>query len=313
MLAFLPSRRHTALAATVLLAALAPHPAGAARFALTAGQRLVGKTGAYVTRAHDLLPDLAIQYDLGYTELLAANAGVRPWAPTPGTRLTIPGSYILPERPHKGIVINLAAQRLFYFPPGQDSVETFPVGIGRKGHATPHGRTRIAWKEANPVWRPTASIRAEEPDLPAAIGPGPDDPLGAYALHLGWPGYLVHGTNKPYGIGRLVSHGCIRLYPNDIDRLFHEVTVGTPVRVIDDRVMVAWAGDTLYAQVYPGADEAAAIDAGKRERQAFPESLVEKVATDADARHAAIDWDAVARTGFARNGIPTAVAHAPIR
>jgi len=231
-----------------------------ADFALAPAQTAVGELRQYVIQQGDVFPDIARRFDVGYTALVAANPGVDPWVPGVGRTITIPSIYILPDAPHQGIVLNLAQWRLYYFPPGGGRVETHPLGLGVIGKTTPIGTTRIVRKEPNPTWSPPHSIRAERPELPATVPPGPDNPLGAFALRLGWPSYLIHGTNKPDGVGRNVSHGCIRLLPEDIARLFAAVTVGTPVRTVDQPVTAGWIGDGLYVQVYPSKSQTEEID-----------------------------------------------------
>ena len=294
--------------AAMLVGALASLPAAAAEYALAPGQQVVGGPAAYAIRQGDVLPDIARRFDVGYTALVAANPGVDPWLPEPGRQITIPASYLLPEGPRQGIVINLAQWRLFYFPPGGGRVETYPLGLGVIGVSTPHGATRVVRKEPNPTWYPPASIRAERPELPRVVPPGPDNPLGAFALHLGWPSYLIHGTNKPDGVGRNVSHGCIRLYPADIERLFREVGVGTPVRVVDQPVAAGWSGDALYVEVYPSKSQTEQIDT---ERPITPDPArgVRAVVTAAAGPDAgAVDWAAVNEAAWQRTGMPVRVA-----
>jgi len=308
------SRIDLALCAAAALALGAPAPAAATQFALPAGAREIGAVETYVAAASDNLLDLARRYDLGYTQLIAANPGVDPWQPGAGRVIVIPSYYLLPDGPRHGIVVNLAEQRLFYFPPGGRSVETFPIGTAVHGLDSPLGVTRVVAKLAHPTWYPPASIRAERPDLPPAIPPGPDDPLGDYVLALGWPGYLIHGTNKPDGIGRNVSHGCLHLYPEDMARLYREVPAGTPVRVVNQMVETQWLGDTLFLAVHPSKDDADRIDSGESVAPSGPLDLVARVAA-ASSRPDDIDWTAVARAGRARTGIPipvaTAAAQAP--
>ncbi len=288
--------------------AAAPATAMAAEYPLAPDQAVVGEIGAYVTREQDILLDVARDYDLGFTQLMAANPGIDPWLPGAGRRITLPSRYILPDAPREGIVINLAARRLFYFPPNGGHVETYPVGIGVIGNSTPLGATSVISKEANPTWYPPPSIRADEPDLPAAVPPGPDDPLGAFALHLGWPDYLIHGTNKPDGVGRNVSHGCIRLYPEDIERLFREVSAGTPVRVVRQAVEAAWIGDALFIEVHPSKSQADEIDTTGTFTPNFPKDLVARVSAAADQHAGRIDWDAVRQAALRRTGLPVEVA-----
>ena len=228
----LPSGRRVALGCA-LGALLTAAPAIAAEYPLAPDDKVVGNLQEYVLQPGDLLADLARKFDVGYTEMLAANPGVDPWVPPVGRKITIPTLYILPDAPRQGIVINLGERRLYYFPADGGRMQTYPIGIGAIGFDTPHSATRVVRKEDDgPTWVPPPSIRAEQPDLPIAIGPGPDNPLGAYALRLGWKNYLIHGTNKPDGVGRNVSHGCIHLYPEDIEKLLQlgAVAVGTPVQ-----------------------------------------------------------------------------------
>lgn len=212
-------------------------------------------------RAHDedTLSDIARRFNVGYEEIVSANPGVDPWLPKAGTEIIVPTRFVLPEAPRKGVVINLAAMRLFYFPkakPGEaQRVITHPIGIGRVEWKTPEGSTKIVAKVEAPTWIPTRNIRREHAangdPLPAKVLPGPDNPMGTHVLKLGWPTYAIHGTNKPPSIGLRGSHGCMRLYPEDIVRLYEEVPVGTPVTVVNQPYLFGWHGDTLYMQAYP--------------------------------------------------------------
>ncbi len=189
------------------------------------GDDLVGQTFKFHTRYEDTFSDIARFYDIGYRELRDANPEVDPWLPGEGTEITIPQQYILPSGPRNGIIINLAELRLYYFPPGRKEIVTYPLGIGREGWSTPVGTTKIIGKKKDPTWTVPDSILKEHAQdgrpLPPVVPPGPDNPLGGYALYLGIKGYLMHGTNKPYGVGMRVSHGCIRLYPENIEQLFN--------------------------------------------------------------------------------------------
>ena len=284
-------------------------PALATEFPLTAQDKAVGTISSYNVRPSDTLMDVARSFDLGFTQLMAVNAGINPWLPRPGTRISVPDFYLLPNVPRQGIVIDLAAQRLYYFPPGRSVVETYPIGIGVLGAVTPVGSTKITRKEPNPTWIPPPSIRAEMPGLPASIPPGPDNPLGSYALHLGWPNYLIHGTNKPDGVGRNVSHGCIRLYPEDIERLFHEASVGTPVRVVDDQVRLAWIGDDLFMQMYPTKEQSDQVDIdGRLTPVPPPPDLQTRIAAVGGDRIQRIDWSMVQRVARERTGVPTRIS-----
>jgi L,D-transpeptidase ErfK/SrfK len=201
----------------------------------------------------------------------------------------------------------LAQWRLFYFSPDGNRVETFPLGLGQIGKTTPLGVTRVVRKEANPTWHPPASIRAEKSDLPASVPPGPDNPLGAFAIYLGWKSYLIHGTNKPDGVGRNVSHGCIRLYPEDIERVFREVSVGTPVRTVSQPATAGWVGDRLYLTVYPSKTQTQEIDT-EHPVSFDPAGGVRAVARTAAGRYAdSVDWRAVGKAAKERTGAPVIV------
>lgn len=217
---------------------------------------ITGAIQTYAVQKGDSLSAVARRFDVGAVELQAANPAI-PWPRLKaGDTLTIPARHILPEAARSGIVVNLAEMRLFHF--NRDgSVDTFPISVGRQGKDTPQGTTSIVLKRKDPTWVVPASIRAEDPTLPAAVPPGPKNPLGQYALNLGWPGYAIHGTNAPSSIGKPVSHGCMRMYPEDIARLFEAVEVGVPVTVVD-RVYSLGRGDDghLYLQVVPDRDQA---------------------------------------------------------
>ena len=283
-------------------------PAMAAEFPLAAKQTAVGAVEFSSTHEPDTLMDLGRRYDLGFTQLMAANRGINPWNPGNGRQITVPNFYLLPDVPRSGVVINLVEQRLYYFPPGKKVVETFPIGIGVQGASTPIGTTQIVAKQANPVWYPPASIHEERPDLPLFIPAGPDNPLGAYAFRLGWPSYLIHGTNKPDGVGRNVSHGCMHLYPEDIERLFREIPVGTLVHVVSQDVKAAWIGDELFVEVHPtkGQGDELAIDSTMTPT-APPVDLESRVTEAAGEKADRIDWSIVRQVGLERMGIPTQV------
>ncbi len=293
----------TALAATVLCA-----PFAAAReFPLAPGQNAVGGVGEYTTKASDTLLDVARNNDLGYTQLVIVNPGINPWLPGNGKKVVLPAFYLLPDVPHTGIVLNLAEQRVFYFPPGGKRVETFPIGAGVVGWNTPTGITHIVSKQVHPGWAPPPSIRRERPELPAYIPPGPDNPMGDLAMGLAWRGFYLHGTNKPYGVGRNVSHGCIHFYPEDIDHLFHEVSTGVQVRVINQDVVTGWIDNRLYVAVFPTREQVDQIDIEEPMTRIVPPDLVERVRTAAGDHADDVDWALVTQLGLNRSGIPTAV------
>lgn len=224
----------------------------------SAREDVVGKLQIITAHEDDTLSDIARRFNLGYEEIVSANPQVDPWLPKAGTKIVIPTQFVLPDAPRQGIVINLAAMRLFYFPRTKagepQRVITHPVGIGRVEWKTPEGMTRITAKNENPSWIPTPSIRKEYAKngnpLPAIVPPGPDNPMGAYVLRLAWPSYAIHGTDKPPSVGLRGSHGCLRMYPEDIAFIYNDVPVGTPVRVVNQPYLLGWRDNTLYLQSY---------------------------------------------------------------
>ncbi|TXK96926.1 hypothetical protein BMR02_10840 [Methylococcaceae bacterium HT1] len=210
------------------------------------------------SKDEDLL-DIARRFDLGQNEIIRLNPDVDRWLPKAGAQIQIQSERLLPDAPRSGLVLNLPEFRLYYFPePGSkepSSVITHPISIGRQDWDTPLGQTSIIAKKENPTWTPPESIKKEHAakgdPLPDVVPAGPNNPLGLYAMRLGISGYLIHSTNKPYGVGMRVSHGCIRMYPEDIDTLFPLITVGTPVSIVNQAVKVGWAGDSLYIEVHP--------------------------------------------------------------
>ena len=296
------------LAAAVLLSV---GRAAAAEFPIGPDDTVVGNLRDYTVRRGDNLADIARRFDIGYTEMLAANPGIDPWSPPVGQTLTIPSLFILPDAPRRGIVINLGERRIYYFPPRSHTVQTYPIGIGAIGFDTPLSTTTVVRKEPNPVWIPPASIHAENPDVPDRVGPGPDNPLGAFALRLGWTNYLIHGTNKPDGVGRNVSHGCIHLYPEDIEALFKVVPVGTPVRAVNQEAAAAWIAIGLYVEVHPSKDQADQIDMEQPVTPTPLPGLRELVATAAGDRWGDVDERMVDQAGLQRTGLPVLVAKRP--
>jgi L,D-transpeptidase ErfK/SrfK len=249
---------------SALLGALAL-PAHATVFELRDdGGGIFGVIETVETRYEDTLIELARRYSLGYEELTRVNPGVDPWLPGAGTRVLIPGQRVLPPGERVGIVVNLPEHRLYYFPkPRKDEkpvVMTFPVSVGKMDWRTPLGTTRVVAKRKDPPWYPPASVRREHEargdPLPAVVPPGPDNPLGAHAMRLGIPGgsYLIHGTNNPDAVGMAVTHGCLRMYPEDVARLFDAVPVGTPVTLINEPIKIAIVDGEVWLEVHPPVD-----------------------------------------------------------
>jgi len=226
-------------------------------------QELIGELQVVRTNYEDTFVDLARSYGLGFDELVAANPDVDPWLPGGGTSIILPTRHILPDGPKEGVVLNIAARRLFYFPEpdadGQIVVWTYPIGIGREGWDTPTGVTTIVSRARDPIWYVPKSIRNEYAaagnPISRQVPPGPDNPLGRFVLGLGMPGYLIHGTNKPAGVGMRVSHGCVRLFPEDIEHLYGEVGPGVSVRIVDEPFLVGWDNGDLYLEAHAPLDE----------------------------------------------------------
>lgn len=234
---------------------------------------IVGQDYQVVASQEDTLVDIARARNVGYEEILSANPEVSVWLPGKGTTVTIPRRHILPNEARKGIVINVAELRLYYYPEVKQGetpwVETYPIGIGREGYNTPLGITKTTIRLENPAWYPPSSMRQEAAErgdpAPAVVPPGPDNPLGKYAILLDIPGYLIHGTNQPDGIGMRASRGCIRMYPEDIASIFDNVPSGTQVNIIDQpvKVGVSEEGDA-YVQVFKTVDrDEVSVDALK--------------------------------------------------
>jgi L,D-transpeptidase ErfK/SrfK len=248
-----------------LVVAMIPARSNATTYLLSnPNDSVVGGDKTTTTVYEDTLYDLARTYSLGSEELIRVNPGVDPWLPGAGKLITIPDRHILPPGPREGIVVNLPEHRLYYYPkpvrgkPVQ--VITYPVSIGKMDWHTPIGLTHVIAKIKNPIWYPPESVRKEHAaagdPLPPFVPPGPDNPLGAYAMRLaaGNGTYLIHGTNNPIAVGLAVTHGCIRMYPDDVAALFPMIPVGTPVRLINEPVKVAWVDGELLLEAHPPVD-----------------------------------------------------------
>ncbi|HCS64819.1 MAG TPA: hypothetical protein DIW64_12500 [Cellvibrio sp.] len=268
---------------------------------------LIGNNEFVLTKAGDTLVDVARANDLGFDEIIAANVGVDAWLPEEGSIIVLPYKNLLPDAPRKGIVINVAEMRLYYFPKPKDhqqpTVVTFPVSVGRDDWNTPLITTKVIKKIVNPVWHPPKSIREEHASegdyLPDVVESGADNPLGLYALYLGAHSYLIHGTNKEFGIGMSVTHGCIRLYPEDIQYLYENVKIGTLVHIVNQPYKVGWADGALYLEVHQRTEAISTNnDDDKKQFLALIYSALK------DYPNYPIDWRAAELIKIEANGLP---------
>jgi len=270
---------------------------------------LVGLPAVLISEPGNTLPDIARHYGLGFNDISRANPDLDVWVPKPDTRVVLPLQFVLPESQRRGIVLNLANMRLFYFPKAGKTLEsrvmTYPIGIGRQGWSTPTGKARIIQKKANPTWTVPASILREHrlngDPLPRVVKAGPDNPLGQYAMRLSMPSYLIHGTNKPYGVGMRISHGCVRLYPENIERLFEHVSVGTDVFIINEPYLVGWWRNMLYVEAHQPLDES------KKSKTKLKKELIRKLKKEAKKTVTEVDWEKVDATIEQARGIPTPI------
>ena len=244
----------------------------------------------HVVAPGENLEDIARANNLGFVEIMAANPGVDPWQPTPGTRLLLPTLHLPPAPLRPGLTANLGDMRLYWLPARDAAPVSFPMGIGREGWSLNSVTTRVVGKRVHPAWTPPPSIRDEKPWLPSVVPPGPDNPMGDYSLDLGLGLIRIHGTNLPDGVGRRTSHGCLRLYPEDIARLFPMVAVGTPVAIVDQPAKLAWIDGALWLQITPDQSQADSVE----DRRPMPvrpvAGLREQVAAAAGAAASRVDW-----------------------
>ncbi len=290
-------------------ALLSAGPVSALELPLPApGEDIVGQVQVIKAKYEDTFADLGQTYDLGYQEMLAANPGVDAWLPGVGTEVIIPTRFILPPGPREGIVINIAEYRLYYFPKGKNVVYTYPLGIGREGWGSPIAHTSIVAKTKDPAWYPPASIRAEHAadgdPLPTVVPPGPNNPLGPFKMSLGVPGYLIHGSNKKFGIGTRTSHGCFRMYNGDVTELFPMVPVGTSVRIINEPYKFGRSEGKIYLEAHTPIDDhgnPSVVD----KHTAVINALLKR---EDIANQMQMDWNVVREVVAAEDGLPVAIA-----
>ncbi len=299
------------------------------------GHDVVGAVSTITARHEDTLVDIARRHGLGYQDIVRANPKVNVWVPGEGTEVVLPTRYVLPPGPRQGVVLNLAEYRLYYFPEagaGETAyVLTYPISIGRMDWETPLGLTKVISKVRDPSWYVPKSVleehAAEGRPLPKIVPPGPDNPLGKYAMRLGLPGYLIHGTNRPAGVGMRVTHGCVRMFPEDIEYLFAQIDLNTRVRIINAPVKMGWDGDQLVMEVHPvlevavPAPDEAASEAGEADDSAAVDEAGEVVVVTRDPltyvtqqfiattgeRAGQLDWHLAEQTVERSDGIPISV------
>jgi len=304
------SKTHLSHWAWLLLGMLASSHCEATSYILPPdGQSLVGELQQDQVRPGETLLDIARRYSVGLVEIQNANPSVDAWLPAVGQRVVIPSQYLLPNVPREGIVVNLPELRLYYYPPAmagtQRVVMTYPLGIGSEGRAIPVAETQVIGKKIDPPWVVPDSILAEhdaEGDpLQKVVPPGPDNPLGKYALRLGLSSFLIHSTNHPFSVGMRISHGCLRMYPENIEELFNKVEVGTPVRIIDTPYKVGWQDGVLYLEAHPPL-----MEAGHTPNS----NLTPMVAAIAEVVSRRLDdqaWQSAARVATQGTGIPSPI------
>lgn len=269
---------------------------------------VVGELQEVQTRAGDTFEKLAQRYDVGFHELAESNPRINPFkAMSKGVKILIPSQFILPPGPKSGVVVNLAELRLYHYLPENGTVATYPVGVGKVNWATPLTKTYVVRKQKDPDWHVPASIaraaREKGVELPDVVPAGPENPLGGYAIYLGIRGYLIHGTTVPEGVGKRVSHGCIRMFPEDIEELFYRVPKGTKVRIIHQHAHAGWVGNQLFLEVHKPLKE------HTRSKQAMQREVTEIVYNAAGKYWKQVDWDAVKRTIRRARGVPVQIAN----
>jgi L,D-transpeptidase ErfK/SrfK len=274
------------------------------RFPVARGEDVIGRLAVIRLEKGDTLPDIARHFSLGINAISATNPGVDVWVPEAGERVILPLSFILPDTPRKGIVVNLATMRLFQYKEDGTSllVATYPIGVGTSERPTPTGRMHVARKAARPTWHVPASIakdhRKKGDILPAAVPPGPENPLGEYALYLSKAGYLIHGTNKPASIGLTATNGCLRLYPENVKTLFDDTPVKTPVLIVDQPYLIGLRDGILYLEAHTPMERSGAHES---------ENLYKKLRTIEKNAQRTLDWKKVKEAQAEARGIPVPI------
>lgn len=269
----------------------------------------IGEMAEHKAIYEDTLIHLSRKYELGFIQLRAANPDLDPWIPGKDVKIVLPTQHLLPDAPRKSVVINLPEMRVYIYMNKDEAPVTFPIGIGREGLATPIGKTTVVRKTKDPIWRPTDRMRKEKPELPAVVYPGPDNPMGTHALYLGWSTYAIHGTNKPYGIGRPVSSGCIRMYPEHITQFFDMVPVGTTINVVNQPIKVEWIDNEMYLEAHPDIEQGLMMEqTGKFEHQKLSDNDMRLIIRKAGPYKELLDWAKIRTAVRERKGYPIKIA-----
>lgn len=288
----------------LLFILMVPFFAHALKFNMpSANVDVVGSVKHVKAKSGDDFEKLARRYNMGFHELVESNPNINPWQKIPGgTTVIIPSKFILPPGARKGIVINLAELRMYHYMPEKGLVYTYPVGAGRVNWATPLANTKVIRKKKDPEWNVPKSIqraaRKRDVHLPNVVPPGPKNPLGRHAIYLGLPGYLIHGTIAPEGVGKRVSHGCIRMYPEDIEELFDYVHKGKKVRIIHQHAHAGWVNNQLFLEVHKPLKE------HQKSKKATHREITKIIYEAVGNRWNIVDWDLVETTINAARGIP---------
>ena len=273
------------------------------------GGSIIGQMTILTSKESDTFIKLARRFGLGFQEMVLANPNIDPWLPGHGTQVVIPTRFILPDTKRSGLVLNRAEMRVYYYPKSEPGyVYTYPISIGKEGWDTPNAKTRIIGMKKNPTWTVPESILKEHEEkndpLPPTVPPGPDNPLGKYAIRLGLPGYLIHGTNNPRGIGMKVTHGCVRLHPDDIQDLFSRVSINTPVTIVNQPYKLAWQDGRLYAEMHP--NEGDESEGNSRYLTQFVQAIIGATKSKKEYK---VDWQLANQMATNKTGLPISVGN----
>lgn len=268
--------------------------------------QVIGEMTEHTVVSGDTMVEIARTFGVGFIELRAANSEMDPWNLTENDKLIVPTAHIVPYVLDTGITINLGDFRLYYVSQ-EGKIYSWPIGIGRAGYETPMGLSKVVEKRRRPVWHPTKRQREVNPDLPFEVPPGPDNPLGDYAIRVGWEGYAIHGTNKPDGIGRRVSGGCIRMYPEHIVELFDLVKINDEVFITDQEIKFGWRNDVLFMEAHPSASRADQVEETGKFAPYEPQDALALALEVAGLQLDQVNWHAIDTALLERKGIPVRV------